>query len=207
MAASKLLHMYVHVPTMLECKKCQWFLSECNMSCSLLSIVTSNKWQYLCECWIFLWCLFWNIPIIDIWRYLQCQNANVMYQSCQKWNWCAHCLPQWAARLPLIYHRTRSLWGWESKLGPLWVDGWKTFVSIGSMHRWQVQMAGRQWAGNLWMDGVIDLWGCLDEQELLWIVDMTYFHLWVHTIHAEVATSSCSSEWKQMRCHTRVGSG
>ena len=25
------------------------------------------------------------------------QNANVMYQPCQKWNWCAHCLPQWAA--------------------------------------------------------------------------------------------------------------
>ena len=91
-------YMYVHLPTMLECEKCQWVLSECNMSCSLLSTVMSNKWQYLHECWLCISvALFWNIPIIDIGRYLQCQNANVMYQSCQKWNWCAHCLPQSAA--------------------------------------------------------------------------------------------------------------
>ena len=61
-------YMYVHLPTMLECKKCQQFLSQCNMSCSLLSTVMSNKWQYLHVCWLCIsqWHFFWNIPIINI---------------------------------------------------------------------------------------------------------------------------------------------
>ena len=32
----------MHLSTMLENKKCKWILSECNMSCSLLTTVTSN---------------------------------------------------------------------------------------------------------------------------------------------------------------------
>ena len=36
-------YMYRHISTMLECKECDWFLSECNMSCSLLTTVRSNK--------------------------------------------------------------------------------------------------------------------------------------------------------------------
>ena len=93
-------YMYMHLSTMLECKKCKWFLSECNMSCSLLSTVRSNKWQYLHQYWLFLWRFFWYVPIRDIGRCLACQNTNSMYQSCHKWNWCAHCLPWWAAISP-----------------------------------------------------------------------------------------------------------
>ena len=74
-------YMYMHLSTMLECKKCEWFLSECNMSCSLLTTVRSNKWQYLHQYWLFLWRFFWYVPIRDIGRYLACQNANSMYQS------------------------------------------------------------------------------------------------------------------------------
>ena len=36
-------YMYMHPSTMLECKRSHWFLSESNMSCSLLTTVRSNK--------------------------------------------------------------------------------------------------------------------------------------------------------------------
>ena len=35
-------YMDMHLSTMLECEKSDWFLSECNISCSLLTTVTSN---------------------------------------------------------------------------------------------------------------------------------------------------------------------
>ncbi len=93
-------YMYIHLSTMLECKKCDWFLSQCKMSCSLSATVMSKKCQYLHEYWLFLWRFFWDVPIRHIGRYLGCQNANSMYQSCHTQNWCAHCLPQWAAISP-----------------------------------------------------------------------------------------------------------
>ena len=74
-------YMYMHLSTMLEYKKCKWFLSECNMSCSLLTTVMSNKRQYLHQYWLFLWRFFWHVPIRHIGRHLGCQNANSMYQS------------------------------------------------------------------------------------------------------------------------------
>ena len=55
--------MDMHLSTMLECKKCDWFLSQCNMSCSLLTTVTSNICQYLHQYWLFLWRFFWHVPI------------------------------------------------------------------------------------------------------------------------------------------------
>jgi hypothetical protein len=75
-------YMYVHSSTMLECKICDYFLSECKMSCSLLTTVTSNKWQYLHQYWLFVWRVFWDVPIRHTGRYLQCQNVNHIYQSC-----------------------------------------------------------------------------------------------------------------------------
>ncbi len=90
-------YMYMDLSTMLECKKCNWFLSECNMSCSLLTTVRSKKWQYLHQYWLFLWRFFWYLPIRQMGRYLECQSANSIYQSCHTQNWCAHCLPWWAA--------------------------------------------------------------------------------------------------------------
>ena len=71
----------MHLSTMLEYKKCKWFLSECNMSCSLLLTVMSNKCQYLHQYWLFLWRFFWHVPIRHIGRHLGCWNANSMYQS------------------------------------------------------------------------------------------------------------------------------
>ena len=38
-------YMYEHSSMMLECKQCDYILSECKMSCSLLTTVMSNKWQ------------------------------------------------------------------------------------------------------------------------------------------------------------------
>jgi hypothetical protein len=75
-------YMYVHLSTMLECKICDYFLSECNISCSLLTTVT--KWQYLHQYWLFVWHVFWYVPIRHTGRYLQCQNVNHIYQSCHK---------------------------------------------------------------------------------------------------------------------------
>ena len=72
--------MDMHLSTMLECKKCNWFLSECNMSCSLLTTVTSNKCQYLHQYWLFLWHYFWHVPIRHRGRDLECQTANSMPQ-------------------------------------------------------------------------------------------------------------------------------
>ena len=74
-------HMDMHLSIMLDCKKCKWFLLECNISCSLLTTVTSNKWQYLHQYWLFLWCFFWYVPIRHIGRHLECQSTNRMYQS------------------------------------------------------------------------------------------------------------------------------
>ena len=74
-------HMDMHLSTMLDCKKCKWFLSECNMSCSLLTTMTSNKCQYLHQYWLFLWRFFWYVPIRHIGRDLECQNTNRMCQS------------------------------------------------------------------------------------------------------------------------------
>ena len=45
----------MHPSTMLECKRSHWFLSESNMSCSLLTTVRSNKWQYLHQYCLFIW--------------------------------------------------------------------------------------------------------------------------------------------------------
>ena len=73
--------MDMHLSTMLECKKCNWFLSECNISCSLLTTVTSNKSQYLHQYWLFLWRFFWHVPIRHRGRDLECQNTNSMDQS------------------------------------------------------------------------------------------------------------------------------
>ena len=77
-------YMYMHSSMMLECKKCDYIPSECKMSCSLLTTVTSNKWQYLHQYWLFVWRFFCNVPIRHIGRYWQCQNVNSMYQSCHK---------------------------------------------------------------------------------------------------------------------------
>jgi hypothetical protein len=38
-------YMYMHLSTMLECKKCNWFLSESNMSCSLFNVDNSEEQQ------------------------------------------------------------------------------------------------------------------------------------------------------------------
>jgi hypothetical protein len=46
-------YMYVHSSMMLECK----------ISCSLLTTVMSNKWQYLHQYWLFVWRIFWYVPI------------------------------------------------------------------------------------------------------------------------------------------------
>ena len=66
---------------MLECEKCNWFQSECNISCSLLTTVTSNICQYLHQYWLFLWRFFWHVPIRHRGRDLECQTANSMDQS------------------------------------------------------------------------------------------------------------------------------
>ena len=77
-------YMYVHLSTMLECKKCEWFLSECNMSCSLLTTVTQQQMTISPSILAIYVALFWYDPIRHIGRYLECQNANNVYQSCHK---------------------------------------------------------------------------------------------------------------------------
>ena len=77
-------YMDIHLSTMLECEKSDWFLSEGNISCSLLTTVTSNICQYLNQYWLFLWRFFWHAPIRHRRRDLECQNTNSMYQSATK---------------------------------------------------------------------------------------------------------------------------
>src|ERR1700684_1357881 len=67
---------------------CDWFLSECNISCSLLTTVTSNICQYLHQYCLFLWRFFWHVPIRhreEIWNVriqIACINQPQMKLVC-----------------------------------------------------------------------------------------------------------------------------